>query len=206
MPAMPMAMSVWPSRHARPNVSRTMTATSTPAGQRTRRGSPRAEASESTGSSTSRPCAPLDDWSTPLLAHTKPWWVSVISTGPSWRTMRFASRSTTSMTAGSLSHGRRPLRWRTGDGSTSASSTVRPSALDTIFDVTTTTSPSASGVPAAAAACGDQRGRGRCPARSRAGPGRRRCCRPGAATSSYARSGHVLNVAAGRQPRWPHGR
>ncbi len=51
-----------------------------------------------------RPCAPLDDWSTPELAHTNPCRVSVIRTGPIWRTMRFDSPSTTSTTRGSLSH------------------------------------------------------------------------------------------------------
>ena len=40
---------------------------------------------------------------------TKPWWVSVISTGPIWRTIRFDSRSTTSTTRGSLSHCCRPV-------------------------------------------------------------------------------------------------
>ena len=50
----------------------------------------RADASGSTGRTTTRPAAPLDDWSTPLLAHTKPWRVSVISSGPLIRTMRAA--------------------------------------------------------------------------------------------------------------------
>ena len=42
----------------------------------------RADSSGSTGSVSTRPSAPLDDWSTPELAHTNPCRVSVISTGP----------------------------------------------------------------------------------------------------------------------------
>ena len=61
--------------------------------------------------------------------------------------MRFDSRSTTSVTAGSLSHGN-DQSIANCDGTTSASSTSLPSAFDTIFDVTTTTSPSAMGVAA----------------------------------------------------------
>ena len=75
----------------------------------------------------------------------KPWWVSVISTGPIWRTMRVDSRSTTSTTRASLSH-RAAHDAANADGSTSASSIAQPSAFDTIFDVTTTTSPSSSGL------------------------------------------------------------
>jgi len=85
------------------------------------------------------------------LAQTNPCRVSVINTGPTWRTMRFASRRTISVTAGSLSHSvdQSSANW---EGVTSASSTTHPSAFDTIFDVTTTTSPSCSGVDAAVAA------------------------------------------------------
>ena len=68
----------------------------------------------------------------------------MISTGPIWRTTRLDSRSTISVTAGSLSHVADQAT-ANGDGSTSASSIVRPSALETIFEVTTTTSPSSSG-------------------------------------------------------------
>ena len=64
-------MSVWPSRHGRPNVSLMMTATSTPSSANRAR-NVRADASESLGSTTTRPWAPLEDWSTPLLAHTNP--------------------------------------------------------------------------------------------------------------------------------------
>ncbi len=84
----------------------------------------------------------------PLLAHTKPCRVSVISTGPTIRTTRVASRSTRSTTLASLSH-RAAHAAAKSDGWTVESSTVRPSALDTIFDVTTTTSPSASDAAAA---------------------------------------------------------
>ncbi len=144
MPAMPIAMSVWPSRHALPKVSLTITAASTPAARKPAR-IPRAEASGSTGKSTALSWAPLDDWSTPLLAHTKPWWVSVIRIGPTWRTTRFASLNTISVTRGSLPHLADHSR-ANAEGSTSLSSIVRPSALDTILEVTTTTSPSARGV------------------------------------------------------------
>ena len=76
----------------------TITATSAPRATNRLR-SWRADASGSAGSTTTRSDAPLDDWSTPLLAQTKPWRVSVISTGPIWRTIRVDSRSTTSTTA-----------------------------------------------------------------------------------------------------------
>ena len=157
MPAMPMAMSVWPSRHGRPNVSLTMTATSAPRAAKPAR-MRRAEASESSGSSTTRPWAPLELWSMPLLAHTKPWWVSVMSTGPTMRTMRRDSRSTSSTTRGSLSHFA-AHSVANPDGVTSSSSTVRPSALDTIFDVTTSTSPSTTSVAAAISAARSSPGR-----------------------------------------------
>jgi hypothetical protein len=103
----------------------------------------RADASGSTGNVSTRPAAPLDDWSTPALAHTNPWRVSVINTGPIWRTIRTDSLSTTSTTRASLSHCRAHSLANV-DGSTSASSIAQPSAFDTIFDVTTTTSPSTS--------------------------------------------------------------
>src|SRR6478752_1571317 len=60
--------------------------------------------------------------------------------------MRRDSRSTTSTTRGSLSH----LAAHDSanvDGSTSSSSIAQPSAFETIFEVTTTTSPSSNGAP-----------------------------------------------------------
>ncbi len=64
-----------------------------------------------------------------------------MSTGPLMRTMRTASRSTTSTTRGSLSQ-RVANSIANGDGSMPSSSTTAPSAFDTTFEVTTTMSPS----------------------------------------------------------------
>ena len=88
----------------------------------------------------------------PLLAHTKPWTVSVISTGPTMRTTRRAWRSTSSTTRASLSQ-RCAHSVAKSDGVTVSRSTMRPSALDTTLEVITTTSPSARAVaPATIAA------------------------------------------------------
>ena len=62
------------------------------------------------------------------FAQQKPWCVSVISTGPIWRMIRFDSRSTTSTTRGSFSH-RSAHDTANGDGSMSASSTAQPFGL-----------------------------------------------------------------------------
>ena len=94
MPAQPMATSVRPRRHVRPNVSDTMTATSTPARARTPSRMRRAERSGSTGSRAAQPSSTLER-STPALAHTKPWAVSVITRSPRRRSTRTVSASTT---------------------------------------------------------------------------------------------------------------
>ena len=86
----------------------------------------RAERSASTGNRAAVPSATLER-STPALAQTKPWAVSVMSSSPRRRRTRTASDST-----------RRTL----AVGSAVSMGTRRPSALETIFWVTTTTSPS----------------------------------------------------------------
>ena len=75
------------------------------------------------------PAAPLDDWSTPLLAHTKPWWVSVISTGPTHPhdAPRLAQHDLDDPLA-SLSH-RAAHSAAKSDGVTLSSSTMRPFGL-----------------------------------------------------------------------------
>ena len=138
-PATPIAWSVCPVRQGRPMVSVTTTATSTPgqleqprrAGRApTRRGRP--------GSSSTVPgSVPLA--STPAAASTSPCRVSTIRVGP---------RRATTRTVSAVIASSRSIR------------TARPSALDTTFEVTTTTSPSA------------QR-------ESSAGEGRRAAARPG---------------------------
>ena len=80
------------------------------------------------------------DASTPPLAHTKPCRVRVIRTPRSMRTTAAASRRTTSTCRGSRSH-RSPNARASGRGVTVRRSTTAPSALETIFWVTTSTSP-----------------------------------------------------------------
>ncbi len=67
----------------------------------------------------------------PAFAQTKPWLVSLMMRSPRRRRMRTDSRSTSGL-------------WLSGSSGSIATS--RSSALDTIFWVTTTTSPSASAV------------------------------------------------------------
>ena len=98
-PAMPIATSHWPWRHARPNESvidhRRVAREPRPAARgRRRRG--RAGA----GSSVSG--APALEASTPALAHTKPWRVRQISRPASARTSSAASDRMTSTWRGSL--------------------------------------------------------------------------------------------------------
>ena len=108
---------------------------------------PVADASGSTGSSvTTWPLAgPTFDASIPPFAQTKPWRVSVISTPFAIRTTRTASRSTTSIWRASRSNVF-ANSIACGRGSTVVRSTIAPSALETIFCVTTRTSSSRSGV------------------------------------------------------------
>ena len=122
-PAHPMATLTTPSRHGRPKVSVITTASHTPKASRRVSLNREAVSSGSSGSSVSSPL-PTFDASTPALAHTKPWRVSAITRSPRRATTRRVSRSTqASLPSGS-------------------SGTTRPSALDTIFWVTTTMSPS----------------------------------------------------------------
>ena len=133
MPAQPMATSVSPRRHGRPNVSETTTATSTPARARRPSRMCRAERSGSSGSSAASPAATFDT-STPALAHTNPCGVSLTTSSSRRRRTRADSRSISARRAWSSPSGR---------------GTSRPSALETIFWVTTTTSPSRSSTASA---------------------------------------------------------
>ena len=128
-PATPIATSVRPLRHGRPNVSLTITATSTPRRARTMSTMRRAERSLSTGSSAASPCCTFDR-SMPAFAQMKPWLVSEMIRSPRRRTMRTDSCSTSALWA---------------SGSSASIATRRPSAFDTTFWVTTSTSPSSSG-------------------------------------------------------------
>ena len=79
----------------------------------------------------------------PALAHTKPCLVSLMMRSPRRRRMRTDSASTSGL-------------WLSGSSGSMATSWS--SAFDTIFWVTTTTSPSASAVSSPAAAAGDDAG------------------------------------------------
>src|SRR5713226_456760 len=144
MPETPSATLTSPSRHGRPKVSETITAT------RTRRASSRparilfADASGSLGSRVTQFSTTLEV-STPALAQMNPWAVSEISTPRSIRTIRFDSRNTTSTTRGSLSKAAAQSRAR-GDGSIESRFTARPSAFEMIFCATTKTSRSTTSI------------------------------------------------------------
>src|SRR5262245_3104770 len=139
-------MSVVPWRQARPNESLTITARSAPVSSRSRPRNPAAEASGSSGSSTSVPPCGAFEASTPAEAQTKPCPVSAITSGGRVRTSRALSRRITSSRRGSSSAARSRAR---AEGSISASRTTRPSALETALCATTTTSPSSSSAAAA---------------------------------------------------------
>ena len=93
IPLTPIATSVRPRRHGRPNVSETTTATSTPRAARSASRMCFAERSGSTGSSAACPASTFER-SMPALAHTKPCRVSLITRSPRRRTMRTDSDST----------------------------------------------------------------------------------------------------------------
>ena len=120
-PAAPIAVSVWPVRHGRPMVSVMITPTLTPRRSPSALRSRRAEPSGSSGSSTTVPGAVLE-LSTPAAASTRPCLVSTIRVGP--------RRATTRTVSASMACSR-------------SARTTRPSALLTIFEVTTRMSPSA---------------------------------------------------------------
>ena len=145
-PDTPIATSVMPQRHGRPNESDTMTGTSTPNLARMASRIARAEPSGSCGRRvTMWPLAgPTFDASMPPLAQMKPCSVSVIRTPCSIRTTRRASRRTTSIWRGSRSQ-RSANVIASGRGSIVSRSTIAPSAFETIFWVTTRTSSGRSG-------------------------------------------------------------
>ncbi len=134
-PPAPMAESVWPSRHARPRVSEMMTPTSTPRRVRSPDASARAEASGSTGSSSTVPSGVFDA-STPAAAETMPSRFCTMRVVPPFGIGRVATTRTVSAVIAS---------------SRSSAAIMRPSAFETIFDVTTRMSPSARTPPAASA-------------------------------------------------------
>jgi hypothetical protein len=119
-PAAPMALSVWPARHGRPIVSVTTTPTLRPVRECSALRSRRADSSGSAGSRTTVPGAVLDS-STPAAASTKPCRVCAIVVAPRLATTRAVSASM---------------------ACSREVATTRPSALLTIFDVTTRMSPS----------------------------------------------------------------
>ena len=129
IPATPIATSVSPLRHGRPNVSLTITPTDTPNFAWMMSRMRRAERSLSSGRSAANPRSTFDR-SIPLLAQIKPCFVSVMIRSPRRRTIRTASSSTNCL-------------WLSG--SSGSISTSLPSAFDTIFCVTTTTSLSCRG-------------------------------------------------------------
>ena len=104
-PAQPMATSTWPLRHARPKESVIRTAGATSRRSRSPARSRRAESSGSTGSRITVSSSGALEASTPALAHTKPWWVTLMRT-PLWRAGPRRSRP------GPPEHGADPCRAR----------------------------------------------------------------------------------------------
>ena len=111
------------------------TPSSTPSRSRSPAASARAEASGSTGSRSTVPCGVLEA-STPAAAEIMPRRFSTIRVVEPVGVVREATTRTVSAVIAS---------------SRSAASTKRPSALETIFEVTTRMSPSCSSAPAAVA-------------------------------------------------------
>ena len=143
-PAAPIATPTVPLRQARPKLSLMMTANRTPKRADSRARNASALASGSTGSNSARWTPSLGatlDWSTPAFAITKPSRCSTISRLGRARTTRRDSDSTISTSRGSLAMAA-PSFSASADGVTPATSTARPSAFETIFCATTSTSPS----------------------------------------------------------------
>ena len=114
-PAQPIATSDCPWRQARPNESVTTIAGATPSSSLRPARSVRADASGSSGSSTTMSAPPAFDASTPAFAHTKPWRVTQISTPRSARSTSTDSSRTTCTWRGILVVlGRQPLRLLAG--------------------------------------------------------------------------------------------
>src|SRR5216683_4961179 len=143
-PASPSATLTMPNRHGRPNVSEMTTPTFTPASSRSRSHRRRALASGSSGSSVTTSSPGTLEWSTPPLAETNPWRVSVMRIR-SERTTRALSSSTICTKRGSGAAIRSgAMRSASALAVTSERRRKRPSALETTFCATTTTSPSTS--------------------------------------------------------------
>ncbi len=119
MPAAPIATSVCPCRHGRPSVSVMMTPIRTPNRSRSAAHSARAEASGSSGSSSTTPSGALLE-STPAAASTMPSLFSTMRVTPPGCARVATTRTVSSVIAASRSF----------------ATTCRPSALLTIFDVT----------------------------------------------------------------------
>ena len=147
-PLIPIAMFMWPSRQARPNVSVITTGTSTPVVFLMPRRMRPAEPSGSTGRRMSVSGAPAFEWSTPAFAQTKPCLVSTMSTPRCHRTIRAVSSSTTCKLLGSLPDSA-AMRSASGPGTTSASLRMRPSDFDTTFCARASTSPASNERPLA---------------------------------------------------------
>ena len=186
-PAAPMAIPAVPRRHARPKLSLITTPSFTPNRAESAARNRSAEASGSSGNSNSRPPPSWFtlDWSIPALAITQPRLCSTMMRFGRARTTRAAWLRITSTTRGSLPTSAANASAR-GEAVTDAISTMRPSALLTIFCATTRTSPSSGGASAMASP--------RIPARSSPGanigsPGtaRRRSSRAGTAQPNFLR-------------------
>ena len=142
-PATPIATPAVPWRHGRPKLSLITTARSIPVAAARPLRSVSALRSGFSGNRSARdaPSAgPTFDWSTPAFAMMKPSLCSTISTLRRARTTRTDSDRISSTSRGSLSTSAASVR-ALAEGSTVARSTMRPSALETIFCATTSTSP-----------------------------------------------------------------
>ena len=128
MPAQPIATSVTPLRQGRPKVSEIITPTETLCSCRILSTIRLADLSLSSGNSAARPRETLER-SMPAFAQINPCFVSVMIKSPRRRRIRTASRSTIGLC---------------DSGSLGSISAIAPSALETIFCVTTRTSPSIS--------------------------------------------------------------
>src|ERR1700722_11542511 len=148
-PAAPIATPQVPRRQARPKLSLMITATGTPNFFDRRFLKIAALRSGSTGKSNARWGSSGEatlDWSMPALANTKPNRCSTIRTPGFARTTRTDSDRINSTRRGSFWTS--PASWMASfEGSTVARSTMRPSALDTIFCVSTKTSLSRGTIP-----------------------------------------------------------
>ena len=137
IPLTPIATSVSPWRQGRPNVSETMTATSTPNRARSASRTCLADRSESTGSSAAQPSLDVREVDARVRAH---------EAVPRLADHEVAARA----------HDAHRLRLHEPAARVAVErvelARAGPSAFDTIFCVTTRQSPSASGVSCAAAA------------------------------------------------------